>query len=678
MQNVLVGSRYRIVEKIGSGGMADVYKAMDETLGRTVAVKLMHTQLSHDPSFTARFQQEAKAAANLQSPYIVNIYDWGAESTSDGTQLYYIVMEYVRGEDLKSIIRRTGALPSAKVAEIGAMMCAALNTAHGYDIIHRDIKPHNIMVLPDGNIKVMDFGIARAGNTQMTQTGSVLGSAHYVSPEQAQGRDLNATSDLYSVGVVLYEASTGRVPFEGDSPVATALKQVQEQAIRPTSLNPNIDPQLEQVIGFAMAKDPRSRYKTADAMRRDLIRVARGEAIVGAHGNADDDATRVMPGVAPLPGRGGPQDIDGTTVMPAVDAGAAPAAAAMGGPRAIEPEPEKKPNKALIWIGIILALAAIAGIVAWQLGVFESVDDPTVVVMPDVTEMTEDAAREELRSNGIAVVLPYDFAEILEAAEGDFDGLFEDVESDDSLIVIEMEYSSTIPPGYVISHTPGRGQNLGTIEEAADTQVTLVISEGEELFEVPDLSGMTLEEARTAVEEAGFTIESTTEYHATVPAGQIFNQNPAAGEERPEGAEIRVVISDGVEEVVVPDVRGSTRARATTALENAGFDVRVETAHHATVSEGNVISQDPLPSEQHPRGGTVTITVSSGPELVAVPNVLNRSSADAITALDNAGFDVTVNTAEGNPGIVLAQEPRGGQRVAPGSNVTITVGEARP
>ena len=206
VNEMIFGRRYRATEKIGAGGMAEVYKAVDETLGRTVAVKVLHPRYASDPNFATRFRREAQAAAQLQSPNIVNMYDWGQDGDT-----YYIVMELVRGTDLKAIITENGPLESKRVAEIGAQVCSALSVAHGYDVIHRDIKPHNLMVAPDGSVKVMDFGIARAGNTTMTQTGSVLGTAHYVSPEQAQGRELKAQSDLYSLGVVLYEAATGQI-----------------------------------------------------------------------------------------------------------------------------------------------------------------------------------------------------------------------------------------------------------------------------------------------------------------------------------------------------------------------------------------------------------------------------------------------------------------------------------
>jgi len=305
MKELLFGRRYRATEKIGSGGMADIYRAVDETLGRTVAVKVMHARFASEPHFAARFRQEARAAANLVSPHIVNMYDWGQDGDS-----YYIVMEYVQGSDLKQM-ERDAALPSARVAEIGAQVCSALSVAHGYDVIHRDIKPQNIMVQTDGSAKVMDFGIARAGNSAMTQTGSVMGTAQYLSPEQAQGKVLSPASDLYSLGVTLYEAATGHLPFDADNPVTVALMHVGEAAVLPSTVNPGIDPALESVIIKAMQKNPNDRYSSADEMRRELDAV-----VVGAAGAE----TSVM-------GR-----VSKTAVMPLVGAGVA-AGAAAGIPR---------------------------------------------------------------------------------------------------------------------------------------------------------------------------------------------------------------------------------------------------------------------------------------------------------------------------------------------------------
>ena len=315
----IFNNRYQITECIGVGGMAEVYRATDNVLGRVVAVKVMLPQYAADENFARRFKQEAASAANLSSPYIVNVYDWGQD---DGT--YYIVMEFVRGSDLKTAIKERGAINQRKVAEIGSQVCQALSVAHKQDIIHRDVKPQNIMVQPDGNVKVMDFGIARAKNSTMDKTASVLGTAHYISPEQAQGKDLTPASDLYSLGIVMYEAATGKLPFDGPDAVSVAMKQVQEAPVLPSEIKPDIDPGLEAIIMKAMAKNPSERFATAMEMRYALNDFLMGRpvnvggftsaqtAVIGGMGSAQ---TQVLGGVTPLGG------VAGTAVMPVAGGG---------------------------------------------------------------------------------------------------------------------------------------------------------------------------------------------------------------------------------------------------------------------------------------------------------------------------------------------------------------------
>ena len=302
-------NRYTLTERVGLGGMAEVYRAQDNVLGRTVAVKVMLPQYAADPTFTKRFRQEAASAANLQSPYIVSIYDWGLDG-----ETYYIVMEFLRGTDLKTAINERGAINQRKAAEIGSQIAQALSVAHEGGVIHRDIKPQNIMIQPDGNIKVMDFGIARAGDAGLSQTATVLGTAHYVSPEQAQGKELTGASDIYSLGVVLYEATTGKLPFDGQDAVSVAVKQVNELPAPPSTINPNIDPGLEAIIMKALEKDPNKRFKDASEMRHVLNDFLAGRPIA----LGDDISglkTQVMGGVAPMQ--------NGTAVMSPVAGGQA-------------------------------------------------------------------------------------------------------------------------------------------------------------------------------------------------------------------------------------------------------------------------------------------------------------------------------------------------------------------
>ena len=360
MPSTVLGGRYTVQDKIGTGGMAIVYRGLDNVLGRTVAIKTMLPQYAADHSFAARFKQEAQAAAALQSPYIVGVYDWGKDGDT-----YYIIMEYLHGTDLKSGIRKHGALDCRKVAQIGSQISQALSVAHRHDIIHRDIKPQNIMVQPDGNIKVMDFGIARAKNSHLTTDNNVLGTAHYVSPEQTQGKVLGPTSDIYSLGIVMYEAATGRVPFEGDDAISVALKQVNEQPVAPSQINSRVDQQLEGIILKCMQKDPAARFQSAEELSRVLRDYLAGRM------SAVADATSVM-GVSGTPG-------DATQTMhmatPLIPAANRPSANGAGRNSSSSMESatdqaakraKKHRNIMLITMGVIVA-AAIAIFAAWQM-----------------------------------------------------------------------------------------------------------------------------------------------------------------------------------------------------------------------------------------------------------------------------------------------------------------------
>jgi tRNA A-37 threonylcarbamoyl transferase component Bud32 len=362
VNDMVFGNRYRTIERIGSGGMADVYKAMDEVLGRTVAIKVMHRHFAEDANFVQRFKHEAQAAANLSHPNIVNIYDWGQQDDT-----YYIVMEYVRGTDLKALIQQRGPADPAKAAEYAAQVCAGLSVAHGYGIIHRDIKSHNLVLTPDGTVKVMDFGIARSANTTMTQTGSVLGTAQYVSPEQAQGRELTPASDLYSLGVVLYEMTTGRVPFEGDTPVSVALKHVNEDAVPPRQVKESIPPAVEAIIMRAMEKDLGRRYTSAEQMRADLLRAADGRPVTAT------------------------PRVDDTTVMPAVER-----AERIADVRRT-PVPQRRMSP-WAWVGIALLVIALGIGGAWALSLAGGSSG-----VPDVRGMTVTEAKAAIEAAGLKV-----------------------------------------------------------------------------------------------------------------------------------------------------------------------------------------------------------------------------------------------------------------------------------
>jgi len=603
VDDLTFGRRYKTIEKIGSGGMADVYKAVDETLGRTVAVKVLHPRYASDPAFVARFRQEAQAAANLSHPNIVNIYDWGREGDT-----YYIVMEFVRGTDLKTLVTEHGPLDPRKAAEYAAQVCAALSVAHGYDIIHRDIKPHNIVLTPDGIVKVMDFGIARAGNTTMTQTGSVLGTAQYISPEQAQGRTLGPASDLYSLGVVLYELTTGVLPFDGDTPVAVALKQVNEEPRPPRRRRESIPPDLEAVILRAMRKDPAERYTSAEEMRDDLRRVLAGAPV----------ATPAL--------------IDETSVLPAV-----------GRTRDSARHPARSPRRGpqvLAWVLALAALLAIGLFAAWALGLF----GPSTVAVPDLTGLTQQEASSTLTGVGLSLGTVKTTPDP-EAAKGtiisqdpgvgarvpkkssidivvssgvesvdvpDLVGLpQEDAlralrETGLQLDTIAPEYSTSFAEGTVMRQTPEAAEKV-----AKGTAVTLVVSRGTQLVSVPDVTDLTTAEARASLAAAGFTASTSSAFSDTVTRGRVISQNPQGGVSVAAGARVTVTVSQGPDTVTVPDVRGMAEADARTTLQRANLRVLVN--YQVSPDDGLVLTQNPIPNASARRGDTVTIWVGQAP-----------------------------------------------------------------
>lgn len=578
------------------GGMAEVYKATDSTLGRTVAVKVMLPQYASDPNFAARFRQEAQAAANLSSPYIVNIYDWGRDGDS-----YYIVMEYVRGTDLKTAIQQRGNIHPRKVAEIGSQVCSALSVAHGYDIIHRDIKSANIMVQGDGNVKVMDFGIAQAGHPGMTQDSSVLGTAHYVSPEQAQGKKLTPASDLYSLGIVLYEAATGQLPFDGADVVSVAMKQVSDLPVPPRQINPNIDPQFEAIIMTALEKNPDDRFATAKEMQRAIDDYLSGRASaetqvlnpgyaaagVGAYGV---DQTTVMP----TPGQ--------TTIMPG------------GGRGGMQQQPRNSNTKRNVIIAII-AIILIAGIgffVANGAGLFGGGS----VTVPNLQGQTEQEARKSLNTVGLKVGK------------------------------IKLDISETVEKGKVISQTPTANSHV----EPGST-VDLVISSGKtsgNLVTVPNLTGLTASEAEQQLAALGLVGESKQDSSDTVEAGKVCAQDPLVNSQVEAGSKVTYTVSTGKkkENVLVPSVLGIGEVDAVSALEGRGLSVSVTYESSTSAAQGEVISQSISGGTEVAKGSSITITVAVSP-YPSEPTTPDTPSGGDTTGGDNTGGGDATGGGEG-------------------------------
>ena len=603
-------NRYQITERIGIGGMAEVYRAQDNVLGRLVAVKVMLPQYAADPNFTQRFKQEAAAAANLQSPYIVNVYDWGQD---EGT--YYIVMEFVRGSDLKTAILERGAINQRKVAEIGSQVCQALSVAHGLDIIHRDIKPQNIMVQPDGNVKVMDFGIARAKNSVMTQTSSVLGTAHYISPEQAQGKDLTATSDIYSLGIVLYESATGRLPFDGPDAVSVAMKQVNDLPVPPREINPDIDPALEAIIMKAIAKNPEERFATAKDMRLALNDYLAGRPVNLGEGFTSAE-TVVMGGVVPPMGVA-----DGTAVMPAM--GGVNAASPTSAQRSYNANNTggKKNNKKTIAIviGIIAALAVVGGI-AFAL-MSGGGDDKDKVAVPSVVGKTVDEATAAIEEAGF------------------------------ELGKVEESFDDNVEAGQVISQDP-----KGDSKQAKGTKINLSVSKGTKAITVPDLSGKTADEAKKELTANGLKSASgEAEYSDTVEEGHVIRQDPVAGTEVAKDSTVTYILSKGSAGIDVPNVVGMLEGAATTALNNVGFYVNADYVASDTVETGLVISQDPS-SGKLKEGDAVNIVVSTGKKTQTYSVGVNSNGGGTVTS--------NVSSVEEGGSATITITPNAGYEVA--------------
>ncbi|HEX2191555.1 MAG TPA: Stk1 family PASTA domain-containing Ser/Thr kinase [Acidimicrobiales bacterium] len=566
-QQVFTG-RYQIVRHLARGGMAEVYLARDLLLDRPVALKVLFPEFSTDPSFVERFRREARAAANLNHPNIVSVYDWGEEG---GT--YFIVMEYIEGPTLRDVIRGEGPLFPNRAAEIGAEIAAALEFAHRRGVIHRDVKPGNVLI--SGMVKVTDFGIARAGDPQesLTQTGAVMGTASYFSPEQAQGLPIDNRSDVYSLGVVLYEMVAGRPPFTGDSPVAIAYQHVRENALPPSRHNPDVPPPLDAVVMKAMAKNRDERYASANDLRNDLLRFTHGQPVAAGPLVAAADATQAVAAT------GVQSSVDGTRVMGGV---ATP-------PVVVEEEeaPRKRTGAYFVVLLVLLALLAILLVVfARQLGL----GGTSEVVVPSVLGRTEADAVRILTDAGLKAR---------------------------TVTVNDDDPANT---NKVIAQEPTTG-----VELEEDSTVTISVSQGPVAVDVPDVRNRREDTAREVLTAAGFQVEVVERPDDKVPADTVIDQLPAAGNKAPKGSKVTIAVSSGREQVPVPNVAGRDQSEAANILGQAGFGTSTQVESSDTVPNGRVIRTDPSASTPTPKGSTVTVIVSSGPPPTTAPPVVTTA-----------------------------------------------------
>ncbi len=623
----LFDGRYRILRKLGAGGMADVYLAEDEDLGRRVAIKILNERYSSDEAFTERFRREAKSAASLSHPNIVSIYDRGE---SEGRP--YIAMEVIEGRSLKELIVAKGPLPIAVAVDYAKQILAALRFAHRHGIIHRDIKPHNILLGGDNRVFVTDFGIARTGPSEMTEVGSIMGTAQYLSPEQARGAPVTAASDLYSAGVVLYEMLTGKTPFTGDTPIEIAMKHLNEVPHPPSELRDDIPPELDLIVLRALAKDPHERYEAAEQFSADLDRVEAGLPV-----SPETAAAATML----LAGEGMTQVIappDGTQVLP-------PATPARRPPAYPPDYGYRAPPKRRRWIPWLVALlfliaAVIAGLYLYN-RIQDELADSKPVAVPLVEGLREDEATALLEKAGFAVN-------------------------------VERAADPKVEAGRVAEQIPKDGTRLPKGEE-----VTIVVSTGAPKTTVPALAGLSYEDAVDELTTAGLKAKRVDKF-SNQPVGTVISQDPKPDTTVVEGSTVEVRVSKGTESATVPDVLNQDEASARAELQAAGFKVSVSEVPSDTVAEGLVATQNPGANTTADKGSTVAIGVSTGPSSVTVPDVVGEFREDAENELEFNGFDVQVieqETSDPNQhDRVLDQNPSGGVQAAPGSTVRIAVG----
>jgi serine/threonine-protein kinase len=619
--------RYRIIRKLGAGGMANVYLAEDQELGRQVAIKILDGRHAADNSFIERFRREAKNAAGLSHPNIVSIYDRGE---AEGT--YYIAMEYLSGRSLKELIVSRGPTPIKIAVDYTRQILAALGFAHRNGIVHRDIKPHNVVVDPDGRLKVTDFGIARSGASQMTEVGSIIGTAQYLSPEQARGAPVDQRSDVYSVGIVLYEMLTGRVPFTGDTPLEIAMKHLSEVPEPPSEKRPDVPEDLDNIVLRALAKDPEDRYQTAEDMAADLARIQRGLPVSS---ETADAATAVLAGAG----------ISGAPTIIAPRPAAPPTAPPRTPPAGYYgyEGPPRRSRSIWPWILVAILLAA-AGAAAWLAygKITDQLNANKPVSVPYVVGLKQEQAVQKIKDKGLkAKVVPGP--------------------------------SSTFPVGTVTRQSIDGGEKT----DKGNT-VVLTVSNGRPKTTVPNVVDKSQSDAVAQLTAAHLKVSVMHVYSSKTP-DTVTAQDPPGASRVFWNTTVHINVSQGQKQIEIPNVVGQSYESARSALLAAGLQV-ARSDVDSNQPSGTVIGQSPNAGTRVGAGTTVTLSVSRGSTAqTPVPDVTNQDEPTARSILSGSGFKVkSVKQPVTDPseqGIVLTQTPLGGTNAPAGATVTITVGD---
>jgi serine/threonine-protein kinase len=634
-EQTVFNGRYELHRRLARGGMADVFLARDQLLDRPVAVKVLFPEFATDPNFVERFRREAQSAANLNHPNIVSVYDWGQE---EGT--YFIVMEYIEGRSLADILRTEGPLHPQRAAEVASDIAAALGFAHRNGVVHRDVKPGNVLISPSGQVKVADFGIARAlgagAEENLTQAGSVMGTATYFAPEQAQGLPLDPRSDLYSLGVVLYEMVTGRPPFSGESPVAIAYKHVQEQPAPPRHLNTNVPADLEAIILKLLSKNPQQRYPSAEDLRADLRRFREGQPVLAAAAAGATSAVAAVGATQAVAATPGPR-YESTRAVPVGE---------------YQQAGYERPRRSGAFLVVLILLLLILAGLLFALG--------KVITGSGSTAQTIDIT---IPQGGVVGKDEATATKNLQTAGWD--------------VTASHDANDTVTEGLVISVDPPEGTTQ-KVEKGTKGKATIHVSTGGATVKMPSVLGQQEQAAIDFLKSQGFTAITTVDAPADDPnvaQGEVFKQDPAEGTDVKKDASITLTVSNGKPKVAVPDVSGRSVAEASNVLGQQGFTVsKTQSEASDTVPKDQVIRTDPPAGTQADKGSSVTIIVSSGKAQVSVPSVTSLTKEAAEAAITNAGLVpnahcTAVNPVQSNDTNVTSQSPAANTKVDSGSTV---------